>query len=331
MSLTLQVLFLTLICSLLSVHFVSPLSPPLPRRAFLASAPLLFPCVFSATAAQATSDEFTIKYNPTRELGFELADVTFAKALRVQVASISPNSQAFEDEEFKAYVRGRRTPFDPRKPNLIVSAVNGISTERTNTRGVQIFIREEMKKQEGGGTTIAVTLKSSDGFANALSDLEVGAEEASSRVGPGKESGKEGEGKEGGGEIVSVSQIQAPLQAAKSAAKSGDLIEVEFSTAFVEIDPNSGEEKEIIFDYSGRGGDNSIQFVLKKQPFGQFPPALDVGLEGAKCGEIRQIRVPASLGYGKEGLRRRGGALVVPPESDLVYRAKVKSINGVFM
>jgi hypothetical protein len=58
-------------------------------------------------------------------------------------------------------------------------------------------------------------------------------------------------------------------------------------------------------ELAGRFGDDSLQFVLGKQPAGQFPPAWDVGLVGMCVGERRLLDVPPVLGF---------GALAVPDE-----------------
>ena len=43
---------------------------------------------------------------------------------------------------------------------------------------------------------------------------------------------------------------------------------------------------------AARYADDSIQFVLGKQPAGQFPPSWDLGLVGMCVGERRQLDVP---------------------------------------
>ena len=66
------------------------------------------------------------------------------------------------------------------------------------------------------------------------------------------------------------------------------------------------------------------QFALGKQPFGQFPPALDVGVMGMVVGERRRIEVPPALGYGSKGFK------VVPPNAKLVYEVKLVAVNALF-
>jgi FK506-binding protein 2 len=77
----------------------------------------------------------------------------------------------------------------------------------------------------------------------------------------------------------------------------------------------------------GRGNDVSLFFVLGKQPFGQFPPGWDVGLDGICIGERRRLIVPPVLAYGSTGLPRRG----IPPNATLQYDITLVSINGIAM
>ena len=75
----------------------------------------------------------------------------------------------------------------------------------------------------------------------------------------------------------------------------------------------------------GRGDDISIFFVLGKQPFGQFPPGWDVGLEGMCVGERRRLVIPPVLAYGSAGVPRRG----IPPNATLQYDVTLVSRNGL--
>ena len=77
----------------------------------------------------------------------------------------------------------------------------------------------------------------------------------------------------------------------------------------------------------GRGNDVSLFFVLNKQPFGQFPPGWDVGLNGMCVGERRRVIIPPVLAYGSVGVPRRG----IPPDSTLQYDITLVSINGLAM
>jgi len=75
---------------------------------------------------------------------------------------------------------------------------------------------------------------------------------------------------------------------------------------------------------AARYADDSIQFVLGKQPAGQFPPSWDLGLVGMCVGERRQLDVPPVLGFGSKGLPKRG----VPPNARLLYEVELIAINA---
>jgi FKBP-type peptidyl-prolyl cis-trans isomerase len=75
----------------------------------------------------------------------------------------------------------------------------------------------------------------------------------------------------------------------------------------------------------GRGNDVTLYFVLGKQPFGQFPPGWDVGLEGMCVGERRRLIIPPVLAYGNTGVPRRG----IPHDATLQYDITLISINGL--
>ena len=77
-----------------------------------------------------------------------------------------------------------------------------------------------------------------------------------------------------------------------------------------------------------RLGDESIQFILGKQPPGQFPPGWDVGLLGMCVGERREIDVPPALGYGPSGLVKKGKQ-IVPPNARLLYDVELIAINAL--
>lgn len=77
----------------------------------------------------------------------------------------------------------------------------------------------------------------------------------------------------------------------------------------------------------GRAGDKTLFFVLGKQPKGQFPPGWDLLLTGMCVGESRLISVPPLLGYGAQGMPRRG----VPPNATLLYDVKLIGVNAVNM
>ena len=110
-------------------------------------------------------------------------------------------------------------------------------------------------------------------------------------------------------------------------ATQDDLVEISYLGQIVETGA--------IFDGSavkingngipGRGNDISVYFVLGKQPFGQFPPGWDVGLDGMCVGERRRLIIPPVLGFGAEGNPRRK----IPPNATLQYDVTLVSLNGL--
>ena len=78
---------------------------------------------------------------------------------------------------------------------------------------------------------------------------------------------------------------------------TGDLIEIRYTGRLEDGTVFDGME------LADRFGDDSIQFVLGKQPAGQFPPSWDVGLVGMCVGERRVLDVPPVLGFGPKGPR----------------------------
>ena len=72
-----------------------------------------------------------------------------------------------------------------------------------------------------------------------------------------------------------------------------------------------------------RGNDTTLYFVLGKQPFGQFPPSWDVGLDKIYVGDHRRIVVPPVLTFGSKGFPRRN----IPPDAYLQYDVTLVSLN----
>mmetsp|Transcript_17002 Transcript_17002/g.24060 ORF Transcript_17002/g.24060 Transcript_17002/m.24060 type:complete len:541 (-) Transcript_17002:85-1707(-) len=127
-------------------------------------------------------------------------------------------------------------------------------------------------------------------------------------------------------QTLSVTQLIPPRYCTRGAG-TDDLLEISYIGTVLE----TGD----IFDGSaikingeaipGRANDVSLFFVLGKQPFGQFPPGWDVGLEGICVGERRRIVVPPVLAYGASGLPRRN----IPPNATLQYDITLVSMNGL--
>ncbi|KAK1745182.1 peptidyl-prolyl cis-trans isomerase, FKBP type [Skeletonema marinoi] len=127
-------------------------------------------------------------------------------------------------------------------------------------------------------------------------------------------------------QVITVSQLIPPRMCNRRAT-TDDLIEISYIGQVLETGA--------IFDGSavkidgqnvpGRGNDVSVYLVLGKQPFGQFPPGWDVGLEGMCVGERRRLIIPPVLAYGSVGVPRRG----IPPNATLQYDISLVSLNGL--
>ena len=127
-------------------------------------------------------------------------------------------------------------------------------------------------------------------------------------------------------QVVTITQL-IPPKICQRRATTDDLLELSYIGRVLETGA--------IFDGSaikingeaipGRGDDVSLFFVLGKQPFGQFPPGWDVGLEGMCVGERRRLIIPPVLGYGELGVPRRG----IPPNATLQYDVTLVSLNGL--
>ena len=127
-------------------------------------------------------------------------------------------------------------------------------------------------------------------------------------------------------QVITVSQL-IPPKLCRRRATTDDLVEISYIGQVAETGA--------IFDGSavkingegipGRGNDISLYFVLGKQPFGQFPPGWDVGMDGMCVGERRRLLIPPVLAFGSVGVPRRG----IPPNATLQYDITLVSINGL--
>eukprot|EP00587_Corethron_hystrix_P006293 CAMPEP_0113309216 /NCGR_PEP_ID=MMETSP0010_2-20120614/7353_1 /TAXON_ID=216773 ORGANISM="Corethron hystrix, Strain 308" /NCGR_SAMPLE_ID=MMETSP0010_2 /ASSEMBLY_ACC=CAM_ASM_000155 /LENGTH=350 /DNA_ID=CAMNT_0000164433 /DNA_START=42 /DNA_END=1094 /DNA_ORIENTATION=+ /assembly_acc=CAM_ASM_000155 len=278
------------------------------RGAILASSSILLP-VFarSAPAAAAPTDEFTVEFSTASPLGLEIADRNIASSRRVYVKSVREGSQA----------EGRA------KAGLIVVAVDGEEAERTDAAGVR-----QMLRAASGKETVVLTFRDPDIFLDALRGGLKEGETATTKIAPAGDIAisKSGPNPTQASQEVSVTRLATPGLCTVGASFD-DLLEIEYTGTVVETG--------IVFDGSsikvngggipGRGGDTSIYFVLGKQPFGQFPPSWDVGIEGMCVGERRRLIIPPVLAYGKVGVPRRG----IPPDATLQYDVTLLSINGL--
>ncbi len=253
-------------------------------------------------------------------LGIELADVEFRTNRRVYVKSIKPLSLA---SQLKI------------QPNWVLVKINGQSVERTNAQGVkQIISQILLSSQSKSNSNDNLQLVFRDySFQDQLQSLSSN-KEAVTQVAPAGDTtqrNQDGSIRVGGetsqqDQKMVVSQL-VPPRMCKRGARVDDLLEISYIGSLVE----TGE----VFDGSavmingkgvpGRGNDVSLFFVLGKQPFGQFPPGWDVGLEGICVGERRRVIIPPVLAYGSTGLPRRG----IPSNATLQYDITLVSLNGL--
>lgn len=221
------------------------------------------------------SDEVLIsipKSQLQKGLGLELSQVDFRTNIRVYVKSVEPNSIADQ--------LGIQKDF-------IVVRVNGKSAERTNAEGVAILVSQAVKATPDNGT-IEIVFRNPAVFNEKLANLSGGGEVTTQVAPAGDTTQRNPDGSVKAGRVssqtdqkVTVTQLVPPKMCNRKAT-TDDLLEISYVGTVVE----TGE----IFDGSaikingegipGRGNDVSLYFVLRKQPFGQFPPAFDVGLEG---------------------------------------------------
>jgi len=261
--------------------------------------------------------------------GLELGEVSFKTNFRVVIKSVAPNSLAQ-----KLGIQ----------PNWVVVSIDGANGERTNAAGAAIYFSQAVKKvlnSDDSGTTLSLIFRDPAKFRDELesfpskssSDGELPT--VSTKVAPAGDTTQRFEDgslrpgatvREQGEQVVTVTQL-VPPQMCNRRATQNDLVEISYLGQIVETGA--------IFDGSavkingngipGRGNDISVYFVLGKQPFGQFPPGWDVGLDGMCVGERRRLIIPPVLGFGAEGNPRRK----IPPNATLQYDVTLVSLNGL--
>ena len=284
------------------------------------------PATSRQQSTTATSDEFVISIvkedlKSSGGLGLELSDIEFRTNRRVYVKSVRPNSLADKKGIKKGWV---------------LVAVDGASAERTNAEGAAIMVSRSVRASaDGEGNNSALELRFRDPLAFNEQLRNLGPTEVTTQVAPaGDTTQRNADGSVKRGERItdqdeqklSVSQL-IPPKLCRRGADVDDLLEISYLGTVVE----TGQ----VFDGSaikvdgkaipGRGNDVSLFFVLGKQPFGQFPPGFDVGLQGMCVGERRRVIVPPVLAYGSVGVPRRG----IPPNASLQYDITLVSINGL--
>lgn len=279
----------------------------------------------------APTDEVTVVIPLSKlqsaSLGIELSDVEFRTNRRVFVKSVLPSSLAAQ--------------YNIHKNDVLVS-VNGQSAERTNAKGVAMMISQV---KQSNAQDLKLVFRN-DSFQSSLKQLgisngesvtenNINANTVTTQVAPAGDTTQrnpDGTIRNGYSETnqenqqLSVTQL-VPPRICKHGADIDDLLEISYVGRI--------QETNEIFDGSavmingngipGRGNDVSLFFVLGKQPFGQFPPAFDVGLTGICVGERRRVVVPPVLAYGSTGIPRRK----IPPNATLVYDVTLISLNGL--
>jgi hypothetical protein len=84
------------------------------------------------------------------------------------------------------------------------------------------------------------------------------------------------------GQTFSVTQIKAP-RLCNHGATTDDLLEISYVGSLPDLGGRIFDGSAVSIDgqgIPGRGNDVSLFFVQGKQPFGQFPPGWDVGING---------------------------------------------------
>lgn len=281
-----------------------------------------------AAPSKPLSDEitYTIYKSDLQEvrggLGLELGDITFRTNVRVVVKSVASNSLA---EKLGI------------QPGWLVVSVNGADGERTNASGVATYFSRAVKSvltspDDVPDAGFTMTFRDPSIFRRELENFPTSDEvvgeggypaTVTTKVAPAGDTTQRknnGSLKRGAtvteqtDQIVTVTQL-IPPKMCKRRATTDDLLEISYIGQVLETGA--------IFDGSavkingeaipGRGDDISIFFVLGKQPFGQFPPGWDVGLDGQCVGERRRLIIPPVLAYGAAGIPRRG----IPPNATL--------------
>ena len=188
--------------------------------------------------------------------------------------------------------------------DAIIVAVGGVNVERESAAEV---VERVQKLQDKG---VALIVKDPYAFNDALNIPT--KLEASSAVAPATASEP--------AQIIRVRKTPPDGGGGCTRqAQNGDLIEMSYEGRLADGTIFDGME------LAKQRGDSTIQFVLGRQPGGQFPPSWDVGMVGMCVGERRTISVPPVLGFGKAGLPKRG----VPPDAALVYDVELLGVNGL--
>lgn len=144
------------------------------------------------------------------------------------------------------------------------------------------------------------------------------------------------------GQTPVSSQDQSQATSIKAAFNSISPVESEYESILggvrvYELVAGEGAQvlagSSVAIHYTGRF-ENNVQFdssIDRGQPllfvYGQkqLIPGLEAGLEGARVGSIRRVVVPATLGYGVEGVVAEDGTVIIPPNATLIFDVAVIS------
>ena len=279
------------------------------RRQWLASAALAFATTFypGCKAAYALeSDEYQLSIDEGA-LGIELEEIEMYQNVgkRVRVKRLIPGGQA----EFAETV----------KVGDILVSVNGVSLELGGVKKAYSMIQSmprplTLTLRQPGKFKELITAPASSSLSSSS-----GSETFSTAIAPPDESTSSPSA-----QVVRVTRENVPRECFVPAQR-GDLLEIRYTGKLADGTVFDGSAVKVNGrDQVGRGGDTTLYFVLGNQPFGQFPPSWDVGLEGMCIGERRILIVPPALGFGAKGVARRR----IPPNAELTYEVTLLSING---
>eukprot|EP00578_Thalassiosira_sp_NH16_P002902 CAMPEP_0181136068 /NCGR_PEP_ID=MMETSP1071-20121207/32988_1 /TAXON_ID=35127 /ORGANISM="Thalassiosira sp., Strain NH16" /LENGTH=465 /DNA_ID=CAMNT_0023222757 /DNA_START=57 /DNA_END=1455 /DNA_ORIENTATION=+ len=315
----------------------------------------------SSYAPSVPSDEITVAIDGSdlrnmrgSGLGLELGEVSFRTNFRVIVRSVAPNSLAERRGIRPGWIVVSVNGADVERTNAsgvsiyFKRAVESALSSNDAEAGLSLTFRDPARFRDDLAnfptTTTTTTAPSTTTTAASATDGGNGAASTtttmsttSTKVAPaGDTTQRNADGSlrrgassvvtEQSDQIVTITQL-VPPKTCHRRATTDDLLEISYVGRVLETGT--------IFDGSavringdaipGRGNDISMFFVLGKQPFGQFPPGWDVGLEGMCVGERRRLVIPPVLAYGATGVPRRG----IPPNATLQYDITLVSMNGL--
>jgi FK506-binding protein 2 len=253
-----------------------------------------------APTATAT-DEFTVDFDPQQgPLGLKLKDLrvgteygTTGGTSRVLVMDVTLGGQA---------ANSGKVSIDD-----IVVAVDGVNVETESAKQISARLADA---KSSGRSLVSVTFKDALVFNARLNTPASGEEVVATKVAPATETSE--------AQVLAVKRISVP-DGCRRTASEGDLLEIRYTGRLADGTVFDGMQ------LADRFGDDSIQFVLGRQPAGQFPPSWDLGLVGMCVGERRELDVPPVLGFGKKGLPKRN----VPPDARLIYDVELLAINAL--